>query len=56
MGNLFYLLNLSVSGIKCIEKEVRLDFYKKTVDKDFDPEKKYPGILTVHGGPGNRRL
>ena len=37
MGNLFYLLNLSVSGIKCIEKEVRLDFYKKTVDKDFDP-------------------
>ena len=39
MGNLFYLLNLSVSGIKCIEKEVRLDFYKKTVDKDFDPEK-----------------
>ena len=49
MGNLFYLLNLSVSGIKCIEKEVRLDFYKKTVDKDFDPEKYR--VKAIYGGP-----
>lgn len=38
MGNLIYLLNISVSGIKNIRKEVRLDFYKKTVDKNFNPD------------------
>ena len=39
MDNLFYLLNMTVSGIKNIKKDVRLDFYKKTIDKSFDPEK-----------------
>ena len=52
MGNLFYLLNLSVSGIKCIEKEVRLDFYKKTVDKDFDPEKYRVKAIYGENGSG----
>lgn len=51
MENLFYLLNLNISGIKCIEKEVRLDFYKKTVDKDFNPEKYR--IKAVYGENGS---
>lgn len=36
MKRLFYLLNLTVSGIKSIKKDIRLDFYKKTIDKEFD--------------------
>ena len=39
MDNMFYLLNIGVSGIKGIKNEVQLDFYKKTVDKNFNPEK-----------------
>ena len=56
MGNLFYLLNLSVSGIKCIEKEVRLDFYKKTVDKDFDPEKYRVKAIYGENGSGKSAI
>ena len=33
-----YLLSLTLSGIKNIDKEITLNFYKKTVDKSFDPE------------------
>ena len=39
MDNLVYLLNVRMSGIKSIKNEIRLDFYKKTVDKNFDPDK-----------------
>ena len=35
----FYLLSMMVSGIKSIEKEVEISFYKKGVNKNFDPEK-----------------
>ena len=38
MDRMIYLLNVSVSGVKCIEDEIRLNFYKKTVDKDFNPD------------------
>ena len=31
MKNLFYLLNMTVSGIKCIQNDIRLDFYKKAI-------------------------
>ena len=31
-----FLLRLSMSGIKNIEKQVTLDFYKKTIDKAFN--------------------
>ena len=33
-----YLLSLNISGIKNIEKEIRIDFYKKTIDKNFNPD------------------
>lgn len=38
MDRMIYLLNVSVSGVKCIEDEIRLNFYKKTIDKDFNPD------------------
>ncbi len=50
MENMLYLLNIRVSGIKNIKNEVRLDFYKKTVDKDFDPDKYR--IKAVYGENG----
>lgn len=51
MKNFYYLLNISVSGIKNIKEEVRLDFYKKTVDKDFNPDKYR--IKAIYGENGS---
>lgn len=51
MENLIYLLNMSVSGIKSIKKEVRLEFYKKTVDKAFNPNKYR--IKAIYGENGS---
>lgn len=51
MNNMYYLLNITVSGIKCIEEEVRLDFYKKIVDKKFDPDKYR--IKAIYGENGS---
>lgn len=50
MRNLFYLLNLKLSGIKNIENEIQIDFYKKTVDKSFDADDyKVKGIYGENG-------
>lgn len=35
----YYLLSLTVNGIKNIEHQIVLDFYNKTVDKNFNPSK-----------------
>lgn len=51
MENMFYLLNMSVAGIKNIKEEIRLDFYKKTVDKNFDPDKYR--IKAIYGENGS---
>lgn len=51
MENIFYLLNMRVSGIKNIKKEIRLDFYKKTVDKSFDAE--HYRIKAIYGENGS---
>lgn len=51
MGNMFYLLNMSVVGIKNIKKEIRIDFYKKTVDKNFNPDKYR--IKAIYGENGS---
>lgn len=48
---MLYLLNMTVSGIKSIEKEVRLDFYKKTVTDKFNPEKYR--IKAIYGENGS---
>lgn len=56
MGNLFYLLNMSVSGIKSISKEVRLDFYKKTIDKTFNSNKYRVKAIYGENGSGKSAI
>lgn len=51
MDNMIYLLNLTISGIKSIKKEIRLDFYKKTIDKKFNPDKYR--IKAIYGENGS---
>lgn len=47
----FYLLNLSVCGIKNIETPVEISFYKKTINNDFDPQKYR--IKAIYGENGS---
>ena len=35
----YYLLSAKISGVKNIQKRIYLEFYKKTIDKQFDPDK-----------------
>ncbi len=56
MDNMFYLLNIGVSGIKGIKNEVKLDFYKKTVDKKFNPEKYRIKAIYGENGSGKSAL
>lgn len=56
MSDMLYLLNISVSGIKCIKEEVRLDFYKKTVDKNFNPERYRVKAIYGENGSGKSAL
>lgn len=56
MSDKLYLLNISVSGIKCIKEDVRLDFYKKTVDKNFDPKRYRVKAIYGENGAGKSAL
>lgn len=56
MENTFYLLNISVAGIKSIKNEVCLNFYKKTVDRNFDPEKYRVKAIYGENGSGKSAL
>lgn len=56
MKDMFFLLNISVSGIKCIKEEVRLDFYKKTVNRNFDPERYRVKAIYGENGSGKSAL
>lgn len=51
MKSKMYLLSMSISGIKNIQEEVRLLFYKKTIDKNFNPEKYR--IKAIYGENGS---
>lgn len=51
MGEKIYLLNFKLSGIKNLEKSIELNFYKKTIDKQFDPEKYR--IKAIYGENGS---
>jgi hypothetical protein len=45
-----YLLNYSVKGIKAIDKQVSLSFYKKTITKKFDAQEyNIKGIYGING-------
>lgn len=48
---MIYLLNLKVSGIKNIKDEISIDFYKKTIDKSFDPSEYR--IKAIYGENGS---
>ena len=56
MKNTFYLLNMDVSGIKSIQENVHLSFYKKTVDKGFDSEKYRVKAIYGENGAGKTTL
>lgn len=56
MESRLYLLNLTVSGIKCIKEDVRLDFYKRTVDKNFNPERYRVKAIYGENGSGKSAL
>lgn len=56
MSDMLYLLNISVSGIKSIKEEVRLDFYKKTVNKYFNPERYRVKAIYGENGSGKSAL
>ena len=56
MENLVYLLNVRMSGIKSIKNEIRLDFYKKTVDKNFDPDKFRVKAIYGENGSGKTAI
>lgn len=51
MSSCFYILKLKICGIKNIETPIELDFYKKTINKDFNPEK-YK-IKAIYGENGS---
>ena len=54
MKRKFYLLSLKISGIKNIEEDIQIQFYKKTMDKNFDPEKYR--VKAIYGENGQARL
>lgn len=56
MENMIYLLNISVSGIKNIRKEVRIEFYKKTIDKSFNPDKYRVKAIYGENGSGKSAI
>ena len=51
-----YLLNMSVSGIKNLEKEIRIDFYGKQVNKNFDPIKNKVKAIYGENGTGKTAI
>ena len=56
MDNKVYLLSVNISGVKCIEEEVCLNFYKKTVDKKFDPEQYRIKAIYGENGAGKSAI
>ena len=56
MDNSLYLLSVSVSGIKSIEKPVSISFYKKGIDKNFNPEKYRVKAIYGENGAGKSAI
>lgn len=46
----YYLLSYKVNGIKNIDKDIKLEFYKKTLDKEFDPSQY--NVKAIYGENG----
>lgn len=56
MENMFYLLNMSIAGIKNIKEEIRLEFYKKTVNKNFNSDKYRIKAIYGENGAGKSAI
>lgn len=56
MENRFFLLSINVAGVKNLKKEVRLDFYKKTIDRNFNPDKYRIKAIYGENGAGKSAL
>ena len=51
-----YLLQLRIQGIKNIKEPIQLDFYQKTVDKNFDPSKYKVKAIFGENGSGKTAI
>ena len=51
-----YLLKLSLSGIKNIEKTITLNFYKKTINRMFDPDEYRVKAIYGENGSGKTAI
>ena len=52
----FFLLRMKVNGIKSIDKEVQLDFYKGTLSKKFDASNSHVKAIYGPNGAGKTAL
>lgn len=52
MSEPLYLLSISISGIKSIEKPISLNFYKKGINRNFNPEKYRVKAIYGENGAG----
>lgn len=52
----YYLLSYTVNGIKNLDKNVRLDFYKKTIDKNFEPREYNVKAIYGENGTGKSAI
>lgn len=52
----YYLLSYKVNGIKNLDKDVKLEFYKKTIDKDFDPREYNVKAIYGENGTGKSAI
>ncbi len=51
-----YMLTLEVSGIKCLKRAVRIDFYKSKVERNFNPESYRVKAIYGENGSGKSAL
>lgn len=56
MGTNLYLLSFSVAGIRNIRSSLRLDFYKRTVNKSFEPGNYRTKAIYGENGSGKSAL
>ena len=56
MENFLYLLNITISGIKNIQKPVTLNFYKDTITSKFNPEDYRIKAIYGENGTGKTAL
>jgi len=56
MSRMVYLLNMTISGIKNLEKDIYIDFYGKQIDKRFNPEKYKIKAIYGENGTGKTAI